>query len=189
MTRERQRPKDIRIGDRLQKNRISKIPDIVWAPIVAGLLMLITGLLGLAFRQPWLFPSLGPTAFLQAEQPEQKTAKFYNTVVGHLCGLVSGLLAVTLLGAATAPSVLSTGELTTVRVWASVFAIALNMLLGFLLKASHPPAAATTLLVSLGGFKPTFVDATQVVVGVFIVGLAGEIFRQIRVKAKSPEAR
>jgi CBS-domain-containing membrane protein len=70
-----------------------------------------------------------------------------------------------------------------------VFAIALNMLLGFLLKASHPPAAATTLLVSLGGFKPTVVDATQVVVGVFIVAIAGEIFRQIRVKAKSPEAR
>lgn len=182
MTRERQQ---VTNDDRSQKNWISKIPDIVWAPIVSGLLMLIVGLLGLAFRQPWLFPSLGPTAFLQAEQPEQPTAKFHNTVVGHLSGLAAGLLAVALLGAATAPPVLSTGELTPVRVWASVLAIALNMLLGFVLKASHPPAAATTLLVSLGGFKPTISDVTHVIIGVLIVAIVGEILRQVRFKAKS----
>lgn len=185
MTRERQRPNQRANSDRPAKTRIGKIPDIVWAPIVSGLLMLIVGLLGIAFRQPWLFPSLGPTAFLQAEQPDQKTAQFYNTVVGHLCGLVAGLLAVMLFGAATAPPVLSTGELAPVRVWASVLAIALNMLLGFLLKASHPPAAATTLLVSLGGFKPTISDTIHVMFGVVIVAIAGEIFRQIRVKVKS----
>jgi hypothetical protein len=59
----------------------------------------------------------------------------------------------------------------------------------FLLKASHPPAAATTLLVSLGGFKPTISDVTHVVIGVLIVAIAGKILRQIRVKAKSSEAR
>lgn len=186
MIRERQRTTTV---DRAAKSWIRKIPDIVWAPIVAGLLMLIAGLLGLAFRQPWLFPSLGPTAFLQAEQPKQPTARFYNTLVGHLHGLAAGLLAVTLLGAATAPPVLSTGELTPVRVWASVLAIALNMLLGFLLKASHPPAAATTLLVSLGGFKPTVSDVTHVVIGVAIVAIAGEALRQIRLKAQPSEAK
>lgn len=171
------------------KNWLSRIPDIVWAPIASGFLMLTVGLLGLAFHQPWLFPSLGPTAFLQAEQPDQKTARFHNTVVGHLCGLAAGLLAVMVLGAATAPPVLATGELTPVRVWASVLAIALNMLLGFLLKASHPPAAATTLLISLGGFKPTVSDATQVVIGVLIVASVGEILRRIRLKAMSSKAK
>lgn len=103
-----------------------------------------------------------------------------------------GLLAVTLLGAATTPPVLSTGELTSVRVWASVLAIALNMLFGFLLKASHPPAAATTLLVSLGGFKPVISDVICVVIGVLIVAIVGEIFRQVRLKAlktKSSETK
>lgn len=189
MTHEKQRQNQTTNGDRAAKTAIAKIPDIVWAPLVSGFLMLIVGLLGLAFRQPWLFPSLGPTAFLQTEQPNQKTAKFYNTVVGHLCGLVAGLLAVALVGAMTVPPVLSTNELTVPRVWASVLAITLNMLFGLILKASHPPAAATTLLVSLGGFKPTVSDVTHVVVGVLIVAIAGEIFRQVRAKAKSSEAR
>jgi hypothetical protein len=70
------------------------VPDIVWAPLAAAFLMLIVGLIGLLAHQPWLFPSLGPTAFLQAEQPKQPTACFYNTVMGHLHGLVAGILAV-----------------------------------------------------------------------------------------------
>jgi CBS-domain-containing membrane protein len=181
MTRERQRAAKV---DRPTKNWISHIPDIIWAPIVSGLLMLIVGVIGLTFRQPWLFPSLGPTAFLQAEQPKQPGARLYNTVVGHLSGLAAGLLAVMILGAAATPPVLSTGELPPVRVWASGLAIALSMLFGFLLKASHPPAAATTLLVSLGGFKPTVADITQVVIGVLIVAIAGEFLRQIRLNAK-----
>lgn len=160
------------------------IPDIVWAPVIAAFLMLIVGLLGLAFRQPWLFPSLGPTAFLQAEQPEQPTARFYNTVAGHLHGLVAGVLAVLILGASTAPPVLSTGELTPVRVWAAVLAVVLNMLFGFVLKASHPPAAATTLLVALGGFKPTWQDAATIMIGVLIVAIVGEALRRFRLKGR-----
>lgn len=182
MTPEKPRPPQV---DHPAKTAVSKIPDIVWAPIASSFLLLVVGLLGLAFHQPWLFPSLGPTAFLQAEQPDQKTAKFYNTLVGHLSGLGAGLIAVTILGATSAPPVLSTGELTAVRVWASVLAIALNMGLGFLLKASHPPAAATTLLVSLGGFKPTFSEVTHVVIGVVIVAVVGEGVRQIRLKSRS----
>lgn len=144
--------------------------------------MLIVGLIGWIAHQPWLFPSLGPTAFLQTEQPEQPTAKFYNTVVGHLHGLVAALLAVFILGANTAPPVLSTHELTPVRIWASVLAIGLNMLLGFVLKASHPPAAATTLLVSLGGFQPTWQDAGAIMIGVLIVAIVGEGLRRFRIK-------
>lgn len=156
------------------------IPDVIWAPIASGSLVLLVGLLGLATHQPWLFPSLGPTAFLQAEQPDQPSARIYHTIVGHLCGLLSGILAVLLLGATTAPSVLSAHELTPVRVGASVLAIALNMLTGLILKASHPPAAATTLLVALGGFKPTVQDSLTVMIGVSIVAIAGEVLRRFR---------
>ncbi|MDZ8053379.1 MAG: hypothetical protein RMX68_014275 [Aulosira sp. ZfuVER01] len=48
----------------------SKVPDIIWAPLTSAALILIVGLLGWVAHQPWLFPSLGPTVFLQAEQPQ-----------------------------------------------------------------------------------------------------------------------
>jgi HPP family len=164
---------------------ISKIPDLVWAPTVAGLLLLIVGAFGLAVHQPLIFPSLGPTAFLQAELPQLPSSRLYNTIVGHLLGLGAGLLVVTLLGASTAPSVLATGQLTPIRLWAAAIAIFLTLLAGLVLKASHPPAAATTLLVALGGFQPTRHETLVVTMGVLIVAVVGEVLRQLRVKATS----
>lgn len=180
MVREQQRRDS---ANQKSENWVGKIPDLIWAPIASGVLILLVGLLGLAAHQPWLFPSLGPTAFLQAELPKLPSSKFYNIVVGHLLGLGSGLLAVALFGANQAPSVLTTGALTTPRVWAAVLAVILNLFLVLLLKASHPPAAATTLLVALGGFKPTLHDVITVIMGVLIVATAGEILRQVRLKS------
>lgn len=39
----------------------------------------------LAAHQPWLFPSLGASAFFQAEQPEQKAARFYPSALHQFC--------------------------------------------------------------------------------------------------------
>ncbi|HEY0780661.1 MAG TPA: hypothetical protein VGD56_22075 [Gemmatirosa sp.] len=50
-------------------------------------------------------------------------------------------------------------------------------------RSSHPPAAATTLLVSLGGFRPTLHDASAVCAGVVIVTLAGEALRFVHARA------
>lgn len=166
------------------QNRLwfAALPDVIWAPLTAGGLMLMVGTIGLLAHQPWLFPSLGPTAFLQVETPEQPTARFYNTVVGHFLGLGAGYLSVALLGAQTAPAVLLTHQLTSIRVGAAVLAVTLNMLGGLLLKASHPPAAATTLLVALGGFEMNVHGALTVVAGVIIVATAGEALRRIRLQ-------
>ncbi|MFC4453881.1 HPP family protein [Deinococcus sonorensis] len=164
-----------------------RVPDTVWAPLAAGLLMLAAGLVGLGLQQPLLFPSLGPTAFLQAETPDQPSARPYNTLVGHLIGLLSGFLAVWLTHASSAPSVLSAHVLTAPRVWASVLAVILTLLGGLLLNASHPPAAATTLLVSLGGFPVSLHSAVTVMGGVLLVTLLGELLRQARLRQKAPD--
>jgi hypothetical protein len=158
------------------------IPDLIWAPLAAGSLILIPGLLGLAFHQPWLFPSLGPTAFLQAELPHLPSSRPYNIVVGHLIGLGAGLLAVTALGAADAPPVLSSEDLTPVRVAACVLAVLLTMTGKVLFKASHPPAAATTLIIALGGMKASAYEAGTICMSVFIVALAGEAVRRLRLR-------
>lgn len=161
------------------------IPDVVWAPLTAGALLLVIGLVGLVAHTPLVFPSLGPTAFLQTETPDQPGARPYNTVVGHLVGLLAGFVGVWVFGATSAPSVLATHELTAPRVWASALAIVLTLLSGLLLRASHPPAAATTLLASLGGFPPGLPSVVTVMSGVLLVTLLGEGLRRLRLRQKA----
>lgn len=158
------------------------VPEVAWAPLAGGLLTLVPGLLGLAVGQPWLFPSLGPTAYLQALQPQQPASRFPNVVLGHLVGFAAGAAAVLVLGAAGEPSLFEAKRLAPPRVWASALAVALAVLVTVPLKAValHPPAAATTLLVALGGFRPTWADAGTVALGVLVVAVAGELVRRLR---------
>ena len=107
-------------------------------------------------------------------------------MVGHLVGLASGVAAVLLLGADEAPGVLATGELVPVRVGAAVLSGVLTMLGLGLLRASHPPAAATMLLVALGGFPPTWTSAGTILAGVLILALLGEGARALRRKVLRP---
>lgn len=106
--------------------------------------------------------------------------RFYNTIVGQLVGLGAGLAAVFLLGATTAPGVLTSHELVAVRVWAAVLSAVLTMLGLSLLNASHPPAAATMLLVALGRFEPTWRTVASVAAGVLIAAVLGEGVRYLR---------
>ena len=156
------------------------IPDDLWAPITGALLIFLVGMLGLAAHRPWIFASLGPTAYLHAENPEHKSARFYNTVVGHLIALGSGFFALWILDAWTAPDVMATGHLTMLRVGASTIAIGLTVLLVLVLRASHQPAGATTLLVALGTFQ-TMNDAMVVIVGVLLIAAIGEPIRRLRI--------
>lgn len=156
------------------------IPELIWAPLIGGILTLIPGLIGLAAGNPWLFPSLGPSAFLQAANPQQPSSRFYNTLVGHLLGIAAGVLAVLILAASNEPSVLATHQLYPHRVWASGLGIALVLLFQLLLRANHPPAAATTLLITLGGFNPNWKDVSTIMIGVAIIAVAGEIMRRLR---------
>ncbi len=167
-------------GRTTRRQRIRALQQEIWAPITAGLLMLLVGLIGLATAQPLLFPSLGPTAFLQTEAPDQPASRFYNVIIGHAVGLAAGYAAVLLFRADAAPALFAAHQLVAVRVWASVLAIVLTMFGSALLKASHPPAAATTLLIALGGFRPTMHDVFTIVVGVLIVAVAGEGLRRLR---------
>lgn len=170
------------IGSQSGVRAIARVPEAIWGPMAVGAELLAVGLFGLAAGQPWLFPSLGPTAFLHAERPEHASARPYNTIAGHLTGLAAGVAAVLTLGAAGAPAVLSTKELVPIRVAAAVLAAAMTMLGLAVLRASHPPAAATTLLVALGGFEPSWPTAGTILAGVVITAGLGEAVRFLRTR-------
>jgi hypothetical protein len=169
-------------------DRIASFPDPVWGPLAAALLVIVTGAVGLLVGRPWLLPSLGPTAVLAAEMPAHPASRPWNTIVGHLGGLLAGFAAVFVTGAAAQPVVLVDHVLTPPRVLASVLAIALTVLVGALLRASHPPAAATTLLVSLGSLR-TGEDALNLMAGVIVIAALAAVVRAVRTQRVTPGER
>ncbi len=164
---------------------VARIPTALWGPLVAGVLMLIVGLIGFASGRPLLFPILGPSAFEHSVQPKENVSRFYNTLMGHMIALGAGFLAVALVNAWEAPPVLSTHTLTLARVGASALAVAITLAVTTLARASHPPGAATTLLVALGAFR-TGGDALTVFLGVLVLAILGELARQVRIRALQP---
>jgi hypothetical protein len=161
---------------------VAAMPDPVWGPTAAASLLVLVGLVAVAAGgQPWLLPSLGPTAYLVAGMPALPESRTYNIVVGHLIGILAGFAAVYLVGAYDDPVVLQAKMLTGGRVAASVLAIVLLMLTSVPLRASHPPAAATILLITLGSLK-TAQDAASLVVGVITIAIGSELFRRVRLR-------
>jgi CBS-domain-containing membrane protein len=70
---------------------------------------------------------------------------------------------------------------------AAVLAVMLAMALELIMRASHPPAAATTLLVALGSCRPTVRDTVALVVGVLLLAAVGEALRRLRLRSGPPD--
>lgn len=107
-----------------------------------ALLALITG-------NPFVFPSLGPTAYLLFFSPLAEASNPRNTIFGHAIGLICGFLAFTLTGAGSVPFGIHPGIF-----WPRILSAALSLsatgAVMVLSRVNHPPAGATTLIVSLG---------------------------------------
>ena len=156
--------------------------------LVSAAVTAVPGVVALLTGQLLLFPSLGPTAVMVSYEPEHRSARFYNVIVSHIGGLLSGFAAVLLFGLAHAPSVFQLRVLSVSRVAAAAVAILLAILLELVLDAAHPPATATTLLAALGSFRPTWHDGLTVVAGVLIVAVAGELGRYLQRRVRAAHA-
>jgi len=100
-------------------------------------------------RTPFVFPSLGPTAFLFFTTPTLPTASPRHAIYGHAIGIACGYGALLATGLENAPPAVVVG-VDGRRVLAAALSLALTGALMILLRAAHPPAGATTLIVSLG---------------------------------------
>jgi CBS-domain-containing membrane protein len=109
----------------------------------------IMALLALVTKQAFIFPSLGPTAFLFFYTPLAPAASPRNAVYGHLIGIAAGWGSLALFGLLDAGPAVSEG-VTASRVGAAALSLGLTSGVMVLARAPHPPAGATTLIISLG---------------------------------------
>lgn len=122
--------------------------------LLSAAFLALAGAIGVALHQPWVFPSLAPTLMVLAETPHHPSARPQSVLVGHLVGIFAGLLALLAFGLRSHPSAVQEG-LTWHRVGAVCLAVALTSLVLQLVRCPHPPAGATTLIVSLGVLRTT----------------------------------
>ena len=169
-----------KLGAMLRGGSVIQIVDAMWVPTVAALLVIAAGLAGHWMKQPWLFAGIGPTAFLVANAPGQETARFKNIVVGHLAAIGCAYLALLILNATGAPSMLVAAKISLPRVWASALGLGMLALVQPQLKAYHPPAAATLLLITFGAYRMTGRTPLALMAGVVLVAVMGELLNRLR---------
>lgn len=100
-------------------------------------------------KTPFIFPSLGPTAYLLYFAPRAAASAPRACVLGHAIALLCGYFALTVSGLIDhPPSVEVAVDLA--HITSAALSLGLTYFFLVLLRIDHPPAGATTLIVSLG---------------------------------------
>ena len=127
-------------------------PRGVWAAYVflnSFITIMLLSVLATVTGSPFVFPSLGPTAYLFFFAPLGRSSSPRHAILGHAIGLICGYGAYVAMGSHG----FVTAALSKVS-WREAMAAALSLAatgaVMVLLRVSHPPAGATTLIVSLG---------------------------------------
>jgi hypothetical protein len=118
----------------------------------AGALLAVVGTLAVLTGRTFLFPSLGPSAFLLATKPSAPASRPRRVAGGHAVGVLAGLAAYHALAsgvAVTAPPSAMTAASASLAV-SGVVSVVLTTAGMVAADLRHAPACATTLIVSLG---------------------------------------
>ena len=118
----------------------------------AGALLSVLGAVVWLTGFPFLFPSLGPTAYLFATRPPARQPSARRVVGGHAIGVLAGLVAYhAVAGGAVITVSMGAGSMAGLRLATSgVVAVALTTAGMAVTDTGHAPACATTLIVGLG---------------------------------------
>ena len=161
----------------LQRLRLTQLLGRFPERNVWALFMFVNGFITIALlagvamvtRTPFVFPSLGPTAFLMFFAPTAVTASPRNAILGHAIGILCGFGALWVFGLADAPPAMVSG-VSLARVGAAALSLAATGALMILCNAAHPPAGATTLIISLGIMtKPLQLATIELAVALLVV--------------------
>jgi CBS domain-containing membrane protein len=130
--------------------RYAQTPVLALFSCINGCISIgLMSVLAVITHSPFVFPSLGPTAFLFFYTPTAPSASPRNTLIGHAVGAGAGYLSLVVTGLTMARPALAAG-VTWPRVIAAGLSLGLTSGLMVLFKSPHPPAGATTLIISLG---------------------------------------
>lgn len=136
----------------------------------AGLLLAVTGAAAVLTGRPFLFPSLGPSAYLLATVPRAPTSQPRRVLGGHAIGVVAGLLAYHAFASGlvvTDPA--ATMDPDTLRLAGSAMvSVSLTTAGMVATDLRHAPACATTLIVGLG-LLSTPVDGVVVLAAISLL--------------------
>ena len=164
----------------LRGGSVAPIVNAIWVPATAALLIVLAGMIGFWLKQPWLFAALGPTVMMMASTPGHETTSFRAVVVGHISAMACAYMALLLLNAADAATIAKVATDVSPRIWASALALALLAIVQPQLRAYHPPAAATALLITLGAYRMTGRTPLALIGGVVLVAVAAELLNRVR---------
>ena len=137
----------------------------------ASVLFTVLGLVAWLTGQPFIFPSLGPTAFILAFDRRGERTTTYRIVGSHLIGAAAGLFAYVLVAGGVAlttppPSLSPSGFRLALSGTVSIALTSWGMIAT---GTNHAPACATTLIVSLGLLSTPAAAATIVASVVLLV--------------------
>lgn len=145
---------------------------VVWASYVflnSFITIALLTIVAILTHNPFVFPSLGPTAYLFFFSPLAEASAPRNAVYGHAVGLACGFFAFYVTGMHPFGQG-AAGQVYLPRIIASALALSLTGAGMVLLRVNHPPAGATTMIVSLGILaKAKYLPVIEVAVVLLVV--------------------
>ena len=160
-----------------ERIRLTRLLSVFPERPVRAIFVFINGFITIAIlaavamisKSPFVFPSLGPTAFLFFFSPTQPSASPRNTIYGHVIGILCGYGALLITGLDQAPPAIVAG-VDMNRIFAAALSLAATGFFMVLFKSPHPPAGATTLIISLGIVsRPFYLLVIAVAVGLLTI--------------------
>ncbi|MGC1869380.1 MAG: HPP family protein [Acidobacteriaceae bacterium] len=158
--------------------------DVFLAPVLEAALIVVLAVVGWLSRTPFVFASLGPTAYEIVETSKRPSARPYNIIMGNLIAVLAGFAALWITGAWGVPSISAHG-VPLARVWAATIAALLTVLGTLLARATQPAALSTTMLIALG-IMQTARDGVIIMLAVLLITAIGEPLRRWRIKHAPP---
>lgn len=149
----------------------------LWDLVAGTISIALMGAIAVATNEPFVFPSLGPTAFLIFDAPTIPDSSPRNAIFGHLIGVACAYFALAVTGLLGSQPAIITG-VSPARAIAAGLSLGLTSGVMMWLRVRHPPACATTLIVSLSLLaKPTQLAVLMLGVGVLVI--AGFVFNRL----------